>query len=49
MPGFPVDHELPEPTQTHVHRVGDAIQPSPPLKAGGEGDDNLSQHQGIFQ
>ena len=30
-PGFPVHHELPEPTQTHVHRVGDAIQPSQPL------------------
>ena len=29
-PGFPVHHELPEPTQTHVHRVGDAIQPSQP-------------------
>ena len=30
-PGFPVHHQLPEPTQTHVHRVGDAIQPSHPL------------------
>ena len=30
-PGFPVRHQLPEPTQTHVHRVGDAIQPSHPL------------------
>ena len=30
-PGFPVHHQLPEPTQTHVHRVGDAIQPSYPL------------------
>ena len=29
-PGFPVHHQLPEPTQTHVHRVGDAIQPSHP-------------------
>ena len=38
-PGLPVHHQLPEPTQTHIHRVGDAIQPSPPLKAGGEGDD----------
>ena len=31
MPGFPVHHQLPEPTQTHVHHVGDAIQPSHPL------------------
>ena len=30
-PGFPVYHHLPEPTQTHVHRIGDAIQPSHPL------------------
>ena len=30
-PGFPVHHQLPELTQTHVHRVGDAIQPSHPL------------------
>ena len=31
MPGFPVCHQLPEPAQTHAHRVGDAIQPSHPL------------------
>ena len=31
MPGLPVHHQLPEPTQTHVHHVGDAIQPSHPL------------------
>ena len=31
MPGFPVHHQLPELAQTHVHRVGDAIQPSHPL------------------
>ena len=31
MPGFPVHHQLPDPTQTHVHQVGDAIQPSHPL------------------
>ena len=31
MPGLPVHHQLPESTQTHVHRVGDAIQPSHPL------------------
>ena len=33
MPGFPVHQQLPEPTQTHVHRVGDAIQPSHPLSS----------------
>ena len=32
-PGLPVNHQLPEPTQTHVHRVGDAIQPSHPLSS----------------
>ena len=32
-PGFPVHHQLPEPTQTHVHGVGDAIQPSHPLSS----------------
>ena len=32
-PGFPVHHQLPEFTQTHVHRVGDAIQPSYPLSS----------------
>ena len=30
-PGFPAHHQLPEPTQTHVHCIGDAIQPSHPL------------------
>ena len=33
LPGFPVHHQLPEPTQTHVHRVSDAIQPSHPLSS----------------
>ena len=33
MPGFPVHHQLPEFTQTHVHQVGDAIQPSHPLSS----------------
>ena len=33
MPGLPVHHQLPESTQTHVHRVGDAIQPSHPLSS----------------
>ena len=51
MPGFPVYHQLLEPTQTHVHCVGDTIQtshrvplsrPSPPIFS-------LSQHQGLFQ
>ena len=32
-PGFPVHHQLPEPAETHVHRVGDAIQPSHPLSS----------------
>ena len=32
-PGFPVHHQLPEITQTHVHQVGDAIQPSHPLSS----------------
>ena len=32
-PGLPVHHQLPEFTQTHVHRVGDAIQPSQPLSS----------------
>ena len=49
MPGLPVYHQLPEFTQTHVHWVGDAIQPSHSLRAGGEGDNNLSQHQGLFK
>ena len=49
MLGLPVHHQLPEPTKTHVHWVGDAIQlshslssPSPPVL-------NLSQHQGLFK
>ena len=43
MPGLPVQHQLPEYTQTHVHWVGDAIQPSHPPAF------NPSQHQGLFQ
>ena len=42
MPGFPVHHQLLEFTQTHVHWVGDAIQPSRPAF-------NLCQHQGLFK
>ena len=45
-PGLPVHHELPESTQTHVHRVDDAIQPSHPLLAPCPAF-NLSQHQGL--
>ena len=48
-PGFPVHHQLPEPTQTHVHRVGDAIQPSHPLSSPSPPTFNLSQHQGLFK
>ena len=48
MPGFPVHHQLPEFTQTHVHWVGDAIQPSHPLSSPSPAF-NLSQHQGLFQ
>ena len=45
----PVYHQLPEFTQTHVHRVGDAIQPSHPLSSPSPPALNLSQHQGLFQ
>ena len=48
-PGLPVHHQLPEFTQTHVPRVGDAIQPSYPLLAPSPPVLNPSQHQGIFQ
>ena len=49
MPGLPVHHQLPEFTQTHVHRVGDAIQPSHPLLSPSPHAPNPSQHQGLFQ
>ena len=49
MPGFPVHHQLPELTQTHVHWVGDVIQPSFPLSSPSPPAFNLSQHQGLFQ
>ena len=42
-------HQLPELAQTHVHRVGDAIQPSHPLMSPSPPVFNVSQHQGIFQ
>ena len=49
MPGLPVHYQLPEFTQTHVHRVSDAIQPSHPLSSPSPPAPNLSQHQGLFQ
>ena len=48
-PGFPVHHQLPELTQTHVHRISDAIQPSHPLLSTFPPVLNLSQHQGLFK
>ena len=47
-PGFPIHHQLPELPQTHVHHVGDAIQPSYPLLPASPPAFNLSQHQGLF-
>ena len=48
-PGLPIHHQLPEFTQTHVHRVSDAGQPSHPLSSPSPPTFNLSQHQGLFQ
>ena len=48
-PGLPVHYQLPEFTQTHVHRVGDAIQPSHPLLSPSPSAPNPSQHQSLFQ
>ena len=48
-PGLPVHSQFPELTQTHVHRVRDAIQPSHPLSSPSSPAFNLSQHQGLFQ
>ena len=48
-PGLPVHHQLPESTQTHVHRVSDAIQPSHPLSIPSPPAPNPSQHQSLFQ
>ena len=48
-PGLPVHHQLLESTQTHVHCVSDAIQPSHPLSSPSPPAPNLSQHQGLFQ
>ena len=47
-PGFPVHHQFPEFTQTHVQQVGEAIQPSHPLSSPSL-TFNLSQHQGLFK
>ena len=48
-PGLPVHHQLPEFTQTHVHRVGDATQPSHPLSSPFPPAPNPSQHQSLLQ
>ena len=49
IPGLPIHHQLPEFTQTHVHQVGDAIQPSHPLSSASPPALNPSQHQGLSQ
>ena len=49
MSGFPVHHQPPGVTQTHVHGVGDAIQPFHPLSSPSPPIFNPSQHQGLFQ
>ena len=48
-PGLPVHHQLSEFTQTHIHRVSDAIQPSHPLSSPSPPSPNPSQHQSLFQ
>jgi len=48
-PGLPVHHQLLEFTQTHVHRIGDAIQPFHPLSSPSPPAPNPSQHQSLFQ
>ena len=48
-PGLPVHHQLLEFTQTHVHQVRDAIQPSHPLSSPSPPAPNASQHQSLFQ
>ena len=49
MPGLPAHHQLPEFTQSHVHRVRDAIQTSHPLSSPSAPAPNPSQHQSLFQ
>ena len=48
-PGFPVHHQLPEPTQIHVHWIRDATQPSGPLSSPSPPTFNLSQNQDLFK
>ena len=48
MPGFPVHHQLPKLSQTHVHPVCDAMQPSQPLSSPSPPTFNLSKHQRLF-
>ena len=48
-PGLPVHHKLPELTQTHAHRVGDAIQPSHPLSSPSPPAPNPSQHHTVIK
>ena len=48
-PGLPVHHQLPEFTQTQVHRVSHAIQPSHPMLSPSPPAPNPSQHQNLFQ
>jgi len=48
-PGLPVHHQLLEFTQTYIHQVGDAIQPSHPLSSPSPPAPNSSQHQSLFQ
>ena len=48
-PGLPVHHQLPEFTQTHVHQVGDVIQPSHPVASPSSPAPNPSQYQSLFQ
>ena len=49
MPGLPVHSQLPKSTQTHIHRISDAIQPSHPLSSPSPPAFSLSQHQGLFK
>ena len=49
LPGFPLHHQLPEPTQTYDHRFSDAVQPFHPLSSPSPPAFNLSQHQSLFQ
>ena len=49
MPGLPIHHQLPEYTQTHVHRLSDAIQPSHPVSPHSPPTLNLSHHQGLVK